>query len=170
MEVVNAGGLVQSHADGGRAGGATPDDGPAEPPSGQGRNRAGPSRLAPSCHLSRPRSVLPLLRRRRLLAGRLFPAQRGSLTSSTKISHRDDVVRRRPLSYDTRSSAIAEGPLDALCQLKSCQLRSNSAETTGVVCVILRLAVLVEHRLVTDTDRQTDTGPCLVPRMRSIAR
>ena len=50
------------------------------------------------------------------------------------------------------------------------QLPSNSAETTGVVCVILRLAVLVEHRLVTDTDRQTDTGPCLVPRMRSIAR
>ena len=33
----------------------------------------------------------------------------------------------------------------------------------GVVCVILRLAVLVEHRLV--TDRQTDgqTGPWLVP-------
>jgi len=26
----------------------------------------------------------------------------------------------------------------------------------GVVCVILRFAVLVEHRLVTDTDRQTD--------------
>ena len=26
----------------------------------------------------------------------------------------------------------------------------------GVVCVILRLAVLVELRLVTDTDRQTD--------------
>ena len=45
-----------------------------------------------------------------------------------------------------------------------------------VVCVILRLAVLVEHRLVTDrqtdgrTDRQTDTGPWLVPRMHSIAR
>jgi len=38
----------------------------------------------------------------------------------------------------------------------------------GVVCVILRLAVLVEHRLV--TDRQTDTGPWLVPRMHSIAR
>jgi len=31
----------------------------------------------------------------------------------------------------------------------------------GVVCVILRLAVLVEHRLVTDrqTDGRTDTGP-----------
>jgi len=34
----------------------------------------------------------------------------------------------------------------------------------GVVCVILRLAVLAEHRLVTDgwtdgqTDRRTDTG------------
>jgi len=26
----------------------------------------------------------------------------------------------------------------------------------GVVCVILRFAVLVEHRLVTDTDRETD--------------
>ena len=38
----------------------------------------------------------------------------------------------------------------------------------GVVCVILRLAVLVELRLVTDTD--TDTGPWLVPRMHSIAR
>ena len=42
----------------------------------------------------------------------------------------------------------------------------------GVVCVILRLAVLVEHRLVTDgqTDGRTDTGPWLVPRMHSIAR
>jgi len=44
----------------------------------------------------------------------------------------------------------------------------------GVVCVILRFAVLVEHRLVTDTDtdrhRRTDTGPWLVPRMYSIAR
>jgi len=38
--------------------------------------------------------------------------------------------------------------------------------------VILRLAVLVEHRLVTDgqTDGRTDTGPWLVPRMHSIAR
>ena len=42
----------------------------------------------------------------------------------------------------------------------------------GVVCVILRLAVLVELRLVTDrqTDGRTDTGPWLVPRMHSIAR
>ena len=30
----------------------------------------------------------------------------------------------------TRSSAIAEGPRDASCQLKSCQLSRNSAETT----------------------------------------
>jgi len=38
----------------------------------------------------------------------------------------------------------------------------------GVAFVILCLADLVELRLVTDT--QTDTGPRLVPRMRSIAR
>jgi len=46
------------------------------------------------------------------------------------------------------------------------------ALSCGVVCVILRLAVLVELRLVTDgqTDRQTDTRPWLVPRMHSIAR
>ena len=50
------------------------------------------------------------------------------------------------------------------------------ALSCGAVCVILRLAVLVEHRLVTDrrtrtqTDTDTDTGPWLVPRMHSIAR
>jgi len=30
----------------------------------------------------------------------------------------------------TRSAAIAEGPRDASCQWKSCQLPRNSAETT----------------------------------------
>ena len=32
--------------------------------------------------------------------------------------------------FCTRSSAIAEGPRDASCQIKSCQLPRNSAETT----------------------------------------
>ena len=32
--------------------------------------------------------------------------------------------------FSSRSSAIAEGPRDASCQLKSCQLPRNSAETT----------------------------------------
>ena len=45
-----------------------------------------------------------------------------------------------------------------------------SALSCGVVCVILRLAVLVELGLVTDGHGQTDTGPWLVPRMHSIAR
>ena len=40
----------------------------------------------------------------------------------------------------------------------------------GLVCVILRLAVLVELRLVTDGQTDTDTGPWLVLRMHSIAR
>jgi len=34
------------------------------------------------------------------------------------------------LSYSTRSSAIADGPRDASCQLKSGQLPRSSAETT----------------------------------------
>jgi len=34
------------------------------------------------------------------------------------------------LYMETRSSAIAEGVRDALCQLKSCQLPRNCAETT----------------------------------------
>ena len=39
----------------------------------------------------------------------------------------------------------------------------------GVVCVFLCLAILVEHRLVTDTDRQTqtDTRPWHIPREHS---
>jgi len=60
--------------------------------------------------------------------------------------------------------------------------RSNFAEIFGtrkleslgyrvvLFCVILRLAVLVELRFVTDTDRRKDTGQWLVPRMHSIAR
>jgi len=33
-------------------------------------------------------------------------------------------------TLDTRSSAIAEGPRDVSCELKSCQLPRYSAETT----------------------------------------
>ena len=39
-------------------------------------------------------------------------------------------VERSVSKILTRSSAIAEGPRDATCQLKSCQLPRNSAETT----------------------------------------
>jgi len=44
----------------------------------------------------------------------------------------EQLRRRHCMSsrYMTRSSAIAEGPRDASCQLKSCQLPRNSAETT----------------------------------------
>jgi len=39
-------------------------------------------------------------------------------------------VCHKSRSSTTRSSAIAEGPRDASCQLKSCQLPRNIAETT----------------------------------------
>jgi len=48
------------------------------------------------------------------------------------VFHRNQ-RRAEPQSWatnTTRSSAIAEGPRDASCQLKSCQLPRNSAETT----------------------------------------
>ena len=49
-----------------------------------------------------------------------------------EISQCNGFSKWRPFaSIDfTRSSAIAEGPRDASCQLKSCQLPRNSAETT----------------------------------------
>jgi len=42
------------------------------------------------------------------------------------------IVHLQPLRNRTvtRNSAIAEGPRDVSCQLKSCQLPCNSAETT----------------------------------------
>ena len=39
--------------------------------------------------------------------------------------------RRQTAAIMTRSSAVAEGPRNASCQLKSCQLPRNSAETTS---------------------------------------
>ena len=41
-----------------------------------------------------------------------------------------------------------------------------------VVCVMIRLAVSIEHRLVTDgrTDRRTDTRRQLIPALASVAR
>ena len=51
----------------------------------------------------------------------LFPRLRFSATRSSAV----------PYTRETRNSAIAEGPRDASCQLKSCQLLArNSAETT----------------------------------------
>ena len=48
--------------------------------------------------------------------------------STTACSRSNIILNQRP-NY-TRNSAIAEGPRDASCQLKSCQLPRNSAETT----------------------------------------
>ena len=43
---------------------------------------------------------------------------------------RQSLDKNSPYRRSTRSSAIAEGPRDASCPLKSCQLPHNSAETT----------------------------------------
>jgi len=78
----------------------------------------------------------------------------------------------------TRSSAIAKGPRDASCQLKSCQLTRNSAETTCTTSPeqieVMKLEVYLEamcnkhvHSTMTRTSRfslsyrchiQTDDG------------
>jgi len=54
----------------------------------------------------------------------------------------------------TRSPAIAEGPRGASCQLKSCQLPRNSAETTGwlkikypiLLCKTITMKITIFHR------------------------
>ena len=50
---------------------------------------------------------------------------------SQLICRTEPTTKKREKNYKvTRSSVIAEGPRDASCQLKSCQLPRNSAETT----------------------------------------
>ena len=65
-----------------------------------------------------------------------------------------------PYCVTTRSSAIAEGPHEAL--VKSCNYKTSHLKTRlpdllcGIICVILRLSVLIQYRNMTDTHRQTD--------------
>ena len=51
------------------------------------------------------------------------------MKSLSQTSHENWYNPKGP-ALQTRSSAIAEGLRDASCQLKSCQLPRNSAETT----------------------------------------
>ena len=62
------------------------------------------------------------------------------MTDKRETRKRQDMRKNEPrpcyagkaslYKYHIKSSAIAEGPHDASCQLKSCQLPRNSAETT----------------------------------------
>ena len=54
----------------------------------------------------------------------------GTSSQTLDIENSDMASRLCCQQNSTRSSAIAEGPRDASCQLKSCQLPCNSAETT----------------------------------------
>jgi len=59
----------------------------------------------------------------------IYYATRAAHTHMTAYNH----IHQHTQNYvlrSTRSSAIAEGPRDASCQLKSCQLPRNSAQTT----------------------------------------
>ena len=64
------------------------------------------------------------------VGGRAFPVTGPAIWNSLP----DNVISAPSLStfrqHLTRSSAIAEGPRDASCQLKFCQLPRNNAETT----------------------------------------
>ena len=70
-----------------------------------------------------PRSLLSAAFVRVTVGSRFDLRQCGLLSLKQEYKQ----VRREA---ETRSSAIAEGPRDASCQLKSCQLPRNSAETT----------------------------------------
>ena len=57
-------------------------------------------------------------------------AQKSNAIAAVCHQHGQRKSFPRPLLTRTRSSAIAEGPRDASCQLKSCQLPRNSTVTT----------------------------------------
>ena len=69
-------------------------------------------------------------RRRRTEIGRhaAHQAARFAVRSNSGVTGAGDTAHWLPTK--TTSSAIAEGPRDASCQLKSCQLPRNNAETT----------------------------------------
>ena len=52
------------------------------------------------------------------------------VNAKLRAQHLKVIAHTETTSVSTRSSAIAEGPRDASCQLKYCQLPRNSAETT----------------------------------------
>ena len=59
-----------------------------------------------------------------------IPRAQNQIIPSISVSIEHRLVTDGVFPDQTRSSAIAEGPRDASCQLKSCQLPRNSAETT----------------------------------------
>jgi len=69
--------------------------------------------------------------------------------------------------FDTPHLHLA--PLQGVTRIEFCgDLCRQKTRVPGVVRVIVHLAILVEHRLV--TDGQTDTGPWLVLQMHSFSR
>jgi len=72
------------------------------------------------------RRLLSAPRERQIITSYIHTNSCVSFPRGALLPTLNDVIHRE----QTRSSAIAEGPRDASCQLKSCQLPRNSAETT----------------------------------------
>ena len=73
-------------------------------------------------------------------------------------------------SIITRSSAIAEGPRDASCQLKSCQLPRNSAETTYTTSPDQIDGMKLEIAFIQSALRLHMADPCTKSEVSSVSR
>ena len=84
------------------------------------------SRTGTQIHDTHHNTLLPYQGRSRVVHGSILCDQ----IQPNPSADWPNLTQPKPLQVETRSSAIAEGPRDASCQLKSCQLPRNSAWTT----------------------------------------
>ena len=84
----------------------------------------------------------------------------------TSISHRfRDIASYLPKVADSKVSHMWLAPRGEFRGNRWRQKTTANGLLCGTVSVALRIAILIEHKLVTDgrTDRQTNTGPQHIP-------